>query len=234
MAKRKQLFERVPLHDISHVLGDKKPVGSPPETDSDSLNESRPPASKKPTTIVQRNPLARKTWTKTDEEDHSLLLWLNQDIFRKQGERATQTVIHDPLASTNKRYLALADTALGKNNEKSKSKDKRGRTGNAMNFVGKASERRILHSWKEISSYVGCGVRTVQRYERLLGFPVRRSMDKSPSSVMAFCDEIDQWLEQRPMRQQRPINDRVCPLCSGTGVFVAPERGDRDSSDCTL
>jgi hypothetical protein len=27
------------------------------------------------------------------------------------------------------------------------------------------TERKILHSWKEIASYLGLGARTVQRYE---------------------------------------------------------------------
>ncbi len=31
----------------------------------------------------------------------------------------------------------------------------------------------VLNSWKEIACYLGRGVRTVQRYERDLGLPVR-------------------------------------------------------------
>jgi PleD family two-component response regulator len=58
------------------------------------------------------------------------------------------------------------------------------------------AERRILNSWKEISQYVGRGVRTVQRYERTLSFPVRRVAGRARSSVMAFSDEIDIWLNQ--------------------------------------
>jgi hypothetical protein len=122
MPKSKQLFERIPLRDISHVLGDQKPAGSPPERNSDSLDNSKPLAPKKPTTIVQKNPLARKVRTKTDTEDRSIESWLNQDIFRKQRERATQIVLHGPLASTNNRYLALADKSFGRNNPKSKRK----------------------------------------------------------------------------------------------------------------
>jgi hypothetical protein len=121
MPKRKQLFESIPLRDISHVLGDQKPAGSPPERNSDSPDNSKPLA-KKPTTVVQKTRLPRKAWPKTDEEDRSIESWLNKDIFRKQREQATQIVLHGPLASTNNRYLALADQALGKNNAKSKRK----------------------------------------------------------------------------------------------------------------
>ena len=56
----------------------------------------------------------------------------------------------------------------------------------------------VLHSWKEIASYVGCGVRTVQRWERDLGLPVRRAAARERTAVMAFPDEIDAWLRRAP------------------------------------
>ncbi|HKT25572.1 MAG TPA: response regulator [Terriglobales bacterium] len=58
-------------------------------------------------------------------------------------------------------------------------------------------DRRILNSWKEISQYVGRGVRTLQRYERTLNFPIRRVAGRPHTSVMAFSDEIDRWLDGR-------------------------------------
>src|SRR5579872_3095261 len=57
-------------------------------------------------------------------------------------------------------------------------------------------QRRLLNSWKEISTYIGRGVRTVQRYEAQFGFPIRRVADHSRASVFAFSDEIDDWLRQ--------------------------------------
>jgi len=53
--------------------------------------------------------------------------------------------------------------------------------------------KRLLCSWKEIASYLGLGVRTVQRYERELGMPVRRSESNSRSEVRALPSEIDSW-----------------------------------------
>jgi transcriptional regulator with XRE-family HTH domain len=50
-----------------------------------------------------------------------------------------------------------------------------------------------LCSWKEIASYLGVGVRTVQRYERERGMPVRRSESNSRSEVRALTSEIDGW-----------------------------------------
>jgi predicted DNA-binding transcriptional regulator AlpA len=63
--------------------------------------------------------------------------------------------------------------------------------------------RRILHSWKEISSYLGRGVRTIQRYEVDLAFPIHRLSGSRRSAVLAFSDEIDQWLASSPTRQNR-------------------------------
>src|SRR4051812_41766571 len=63
------------------------------------------------------------------------------------------------------------------------------------------SERRILNSWKEIASYLGRGVRTVQRWEAQLGLPVHRPAGKDHSAVVAFSSELDQWLDSRPVRQ---------------------------------
>jgi len=42
---------------------------------------------------------------------------------------------------------------------------------------------QILSGWKEIANYLGKGVRTVQRYERYMGLPVRRPAGKPSGSV---------------------------------------------------
>ena len=63
-------------------------------------------------------------------------------------------------------------------------------------------ERRVLHSWKDLASYTGHGVRTLQRYEVHLGFPIHRPAGKQRSAVLAFADEIDAWLNRAPRRQQ--------------------------------
>ncbi len=54
----------------------------------------------------------------------------------------------------------------------------------------------IFTSWKEIAAHLGKGVRTVQRYERQLGLPVRRPLQHKPI-VLAYADEIDSWLRQQ-------------------------------------
>ena len=55
----------------------------------------------------------------------------------------------------------------------------------------------ILKGWKDIAKYLGCGVRTVQRWEKL-GMPVRRPSKGERSAVMAITEELAAWLKGRP------------------------------------
>lgn len=51
----------------------------------------------------------------------------------------------------------------------------------------------LLNSWKEIAAYLGCGVRTAQRWESELGMPVRRPRERVRSAVLGLKSEIDKW-----------------------------------------
>jgi hypothetical protein len=64
------------------------------------------------------------------------------------------------------------------------------------------TQRGTLHSWKEIASYIRRVVRTIQRYEVLIGLPIHRPAGTSRSAVMAFSDEIDAWLRRAPAHSQ--------------------------------
>lgn len=68
------------------------------------------------------------------------------------------------------------------------------------------SPTRILNSWKEIASYLGRGVRTVQRYEEKLGLPIHRPAGTERSAVLAFADELEQWLRNSPSRNGTHAN----------------------------
>jgi len=57
----------------------------------------------------------------------------------------------------------------------------------------------VLNSWKEIASYLGLGVRTVQRYEREYRLPVRRIEGKSRGAVLALPKDLDDWLRRTPL-----------------------------------
>jgi hypothetical protein len=64
----------------------------------------------------------------------------------------------------------------------------------------------ILNSWKEIASYLGRGVRTIQRYEEKLGLPIHRPAGRERSAVVAFADELERWLRNTPSRSDIPSN----------------------------
>jgi hypothetical protein len=64
----------------------------------------------------------------------------------------------------------------------------------------KKAEPKFLAGWKDISTYLGKGVRTVQRYEREMGLPIRRPAGKSRAAVVATKAELDAWVEASPYR----------------------------------
>jgi hypothetical protein len=51
----------------------------------------------------------------------------------------------------------------------------------------------LLNSWKEIASYLDCGVRTAQRWESH-GLPVHRITGGIRGSVVADAREVDEWI----------------------------------------
>jgi hypothetical protein len=51
-----------------------------------------------------------------------------------------------------------------------------------------------LNSWKEIASYLGRGVRTVQRWERELQLPIHRIGSGPRSPVYALTSELNFWM----------------------------------------
>src|SRR6267154_4917610 len=61
---------------------------------------------------------------------------------------------------------------------------------------------RKLVSWKEIASYLGREVRTVQRWERTEDLPVHRHEHQKKSTVYAFTSELDDWFKKR-----QPVDD---------------------------
>jgi len=71
-----------------------------------------------------------------------------------------------------------------------------------MSEHGVSQQPVLLTSWKEIATYLGKGVRTVQRWEQQFGLPVRRPNERIKGIVHATTDELDAWLakewSQRP------------------------------------
>lgn len=69
-----------------------------------------------------------------------------------------------------------------------------------------------LESWKEIAVYLGRDVRTVQRWERREGLPVRRLRHSRSGSIHAYPAELDAW---REARETGPAGDRSKDTPSG-------------------
>jgi hypothetical protein len=63
-----------------------------------------------------------------------------------------------------------------------------------MNQLPINADSHVLNSWKEIATYFGRGVRTVQRWEQELQLPVHRIGIGTRSPVFAFEHELRGWL----------------------------------------
>lgn len=74
----------------------------------------------------------------------------------------------------------------------------------------KAAGDRRLDSWKEIASYLGRGIRTVQRWEREEGLPVHRLAHAERGSVFADPAELSEWWKSRQIAPaEKPSNAAV-------------------------
>ena len=73
-----------------------------------------------------------------------------------------------------------------------------------------------LDSWKEIAVYLGRDIRTVQRWERNEGLPVRRHMHAKQGSVYALRSELDVWKRARDHAAPPRENlSKLEPLAAG-------------------
>src|SRR5438132_5903430 len=80
---------------------------------------------------------------------------------------------------------------------------------------------RKLVSWKEIASYLGREVRTVQRWERTEDLPVHRHEHQKKSTVYAFTSELDEWFKKR-----QPVDDPE----ADAAFIPEPETADANAS----
>src|SRR3984885_4315700 len=61
-----------------------------------------------------------------------------------------------------------------------------------------SEDSTVLSSWKDIARYLGKGVRTVQRWERHLGLPVRRPIGASQMiAVVLYRGDGGGWRASR-------------------------------------
>lgn len=74
--------------------------------------------------------------------------------------------------------------------------------------TNKADPAQFMSGWKDIARYLDKGVRTVQRYEREFGLPVRRPAGKPRGSVVATKAEIEAWVNASPIRETYRLSPR--------------------------
>ena len=86
-----------------------------------------------------------------------------------------------------------------------------------INQHANAAVSTPLTSWKEIATYLGKGVRTVQRWERQLNLPVRRPGSQR-RIVVAVREELDAWVHLWRLSAAQINQD-----CAGAQVPLAPE-----------
>jgi len=78
-----------------------------------------------------------------------------------------------------------------------------------------------LDSWKAIAAHLGRTVRTIQRWERSAGLPIRRLQHAEGASVYALLPELDRWWSERSKlaefepRDVPPVAAEVGSLASG-------------------
>jgi len=70
----------------------------------------------------------------------------------------------------------------------------------------------ILTSWKEIAQYLGKGVRTVQRWESSLELPIRQPPHRPSGAVLAYPEELDEWLHSTYVNKDSESNSGVAKL----------------------
>ena len=61
-----------------------------------------------------------------------------------------------------------------------------------------------LDSWKEIAAYLKRDVRTVRRWEKSGGLPVRRHLHQRQASVFAYRSELDAWWQNEQKGLEQP------------------------------
>ncbi len=93
---------------------------------------------------------------------------------------------------------------------------------------------RMLTSWKDIADYLGKSIRTVQRWERELGLPVRRPAAKQNGVVIALPEELDAWIHAMPtaaLAQAQPAapQPNLVPMRRAVGGGAPAVRAARKS-----
>src|SRR6266404_6040887 len=92
-----------------------------------------------------------------------------------------------------------------------------------------------LESWGEIAAYLRREIRTVQRWERYQGLPIRRLVIGKLGSVYAYRSELDKWFRERqpPAENGEQDAEKTTNGEIAAHVAVATDREEEKSNDAT-
>ena len=79
----------------------------------------------------------------------------------------------------------------------------------------------LLDSWKAIAAYLNRDIRTVQRWERYEGMPVRRHRHMKKPTVYAYRSELDAWF-----RERQPQDDPAADAAFEPEPESEPDNGE--------
>jgi TolB-like protein/Flp pilus assembly protein TadD len=93
-----------------------------------------------------------------------------------------------------------------------------------------------LESWGEIAGYLRRDIRTVQRWERALGLPVRRLLIGKLSSIYAYRSELDKWYaERQPVEEPADKFEGASdPVEEPSKTAIQPDAGGNTSGSWRL
>ena len=114
-------------------------------------------------------------------------------------------------------------------------------TGTSQGSEGPALHDKKLVSWKEIAAHLGREVRTVQRWEKSEGLPVRRHEHRKKCTVYAFASELDEWFRKRQpaddpeadaaFEPEPDVLDAPAGSENGDVVFTKDSQNSADKAD---
>lgn len=93
-------------------------------------------------------------------------------------------------------------------------------------LAGSRLHDRKLVSWKEIAVHLGREIRTVQRWEKTEGLPVRRHEHQKRSTVYAYAGELDEWFKKRQPADDPEADAAFEPEPDVTEVSAESENGN--------
>jgi hypothetical protein len=139
MQRQKILIQRIPLEEVLRLVREEKTPESSEDQFGDLDVAKQAPATKQPyTNGAQKQHAVGKPSRSTEAGDRSLGLWINKDMLRRHQHQQARIILHDPRASNNNRYLALADLAL---NNRRQSGSKNAKNEDAKNEDAKNAAR---------------------------------------------------------------------------------------------